>query len=129
MEAFYAERPAPRELFPLAALDPRSRSKYDMYESYRMYLSESYRMTKLAVSKAREDLAEMLNRVAYARERLVIERRGKNLAALIPIEDLELLELLEDKIDLEAARKAIAQAKTKGEKPLSWKDVKKKLGL
>lgn len=86
-------------------------------------------MTKLAVSKAREDLAEMLNRVAYARERLVIERRGKSLAALIPMEDFQLLELLEDKLDLEAARKAIADAKAKGEKPLAWKDVKKKLGL
>jgi prevent-host-death family protein len=86
-------------------------------------------MTKLAVSKAREDLAEMLNRVAYAHERLVIERRGKNLAALIPMEDLELLELLEDKIDVAAARKAIADAKANGEQPLAWKDVKKKLGL
>ena len=86
-------------------------------------------MTKLAVSKAREDLADLLNRVAYARERLVIERRGKNLAALIPMEDFQLLELLEDKLDLATARKAIAEAKAKGEKPVDWKDVKRKLGL
>ena len=84
-------------------------------------------MTRVAVSKAREDLADMLNRVAYGHERVLIERRGKNLAALVPVEDLELLELLEDKADLAAARKALAEAK--GKKPIAWKDLKKKLGL
>ena len=86
-------------------------------------------MTRLAVSKARGDLAEMLNRVAYGHERILIERRGKNLAALIPVEDLEILEMLEDKYDLEAARKALAEVKTKGGKLIPWKDIKKKLGL
>ncbi len=84
-------------------------------------------MTRLAVSKAREDLADMLNRVAYGHERVLIERRGKTLAALVPVEDLELLEMLEDKADLTSARKALAEAK--GKKPVAWKDLKKKLGL
>jgi prevent-host-death family protein len=86
-------------------------------------------MARLAVTKAREDLAEMLNRVAYGHERVVLERRGKNVAALIPIEDLEILEMLEDKVDLEAAKRVLAQAKAKGEKPIPWKVVKKNLGL
>jgi prevent-host-death family protein len=86
-------------------------------------------MTRLAVSKAREDLADMLNRVAYGHERVLIERRGKNLAALVPVEDLELLEMLEDKVDLEAARKALAEVKAKGGKLIAWKDIKKKVGL
>lgn len=86
-------------------------------------------MVRLTVTKAREDLAEMVNRVAYGHERIVLERRGKNLAALVPIEDLDLLEMFEDKIDLEAAKRAIAQAKAKGEKPVPWKTVKKNLGL
>jgi prevent-host-death family protein len=83
----------------------------------------------MAVTKAREDMAEMLNRVAYGHERVVLERRGKNIAALIPIEDLEVLEMLEDNVDLEVARRTLAQAKAKGEKPISWKLVKKNLGL
>ncbi len=86
-------------------------------------------MTRLAVSKARSDLADMLNRVAYGHERVLIERRGKNLAALISVEDLEILELLEDKCDLQAARKALAEVKAKGGKLIPWKDIKKKLGL
>ncbi len=86
-------------------------------------------MTRLTVTKAREGLAEMLNRVAYGRERVVIERRGKNLAALVPVEDLDLLEMMEDKIDLDAARKALSEVKAKGGKLIPWKDIKKKLGL
>ena len=69
----------------------------------------------------------MVNRVAYAHERVILERRGKNVAALVSIEDLELLELMEDRTDLEAARKALADAK--GKKLIPWKDLKKKLGL
>lgn len=84
-------------------------------------------MARLAVSKVREDLSEMLNRVAYGHERVVLERRGKNVAALVSIEDFELLELLEDRADLAAARKALAESK--GGKLIPWKDLKRKLGL
>lgn len=86
-------------------------------------------MTRFAVSKAREDLSEMVNRVAYAGERVVLERHGKKVAALIGIEDLALLERLEDERDLKAARRALARAKARGEKPIAWKKVKKELGL
>jgi prevent-host-death family protein len=86
-------------------------------------------MTRLAVTQAREDLAELLNRVAYGGERVVLERRGRNVAALIPIEDLEMLELLEDELDLDVAKRALARAKAKGEKPIPWKAARKNLGL
>ena len=43
---------------------------------------------------------------AYGRERIVLDRRGRSLAALIPLEDLALLEELEDRQDAEEARKA-----------------------
>jgi prevent-host-death family protein len=45
------------------------------------------------VSRARENLSEILGRVAYAKERIAIERRGKPYAVLIPVDDLDLLEL------------------------------------
>ena len=38
-------------------------------------------MTHLSASAAREELAETVNRVAYGGERVVIERRGKAVAA------------------------------------------------
>ena len=86
-------------------------------------------MTRLASGKVRQEFAETVNRVAYGRERVVLHRRGKNLAALIPFEDLMLLEELEDQLDVEEAEKILAKAKAKREKPIPWGEAKKRLGL
>jgi len=80
-------------------------------------------MTTIPISKAREHLADLGNRVSLRGERLVIERRGKNLFALVPVEDVELLERLEDKLDLDAIRAA------KDEQSIPFAKVKKELGL
>ncbi len=84
-------------------------------------------MTHIAASKVRQDLSDILNRVAYGRQRVVLERRGKEIAAVIPIEDLRLLEALEDRIDLADARAALAEANKKGTKSLEV--IMKELGL
>ncbi len=72
-------------------------------------------MTRLSVSKAREEFPEIINRAAYARERTIVSRRGKDVAAVVSIEDLQLLERLSqeerDRLDLEAARAALKEAK------------------
>ena len=81
-------------------------------------------MTRVPATEARDAFAETLNRVAYRGERIVLHRHGKNMAALIPIEDLELLEQIEDRLDLEAARKAL---KERGR--VAWAQLKKDLGL
>ena len=86
-------------------------------------------MPSRTVSEARHQLAELLNIVAYRGERVSIERRGLPVAVLISVEDAQLLESLEDRMDLEMARKALAGAKSKGEKPIPWSKVKKQLGL
>jgi len=69
-------------------------------------------------SKAREEFPEVLNRAAYGKERTIVSRRGKDLAAVIPIDDLRLLERLSqeemDRLDLEDARAALAEAGEKG---------------
>jgi len=84
-------------------------------------------MTRIPSGKLREDFSETVNRVAYGRERIIVHRRGKDLAALIPVEDLRVLESLEDRQDIEDADKAIASAKTKGEKPIPWEKARKRL--
>lgn len=81
-------------------------------------------MTRLAASEARKDLANTLNRVAYGRERIVLHRRGKDVAAVIPIEDLAMLEELEDRLDIEAAREALREP---GRIP--YEEVRRELGL
>jgi prevent-host-death family protein len=78
-------------------------------------------------TEARERMADVLNRVAYAKDRVRITRRGKEVAAVVPIEDLELIERLEDEIDIREAKKALADVRKHGTIP--WEKVKKDLGL
>jgi len=47
---------------------------------------------EIPVTQARAELAELVNRVGYGGERLVLTRHGKPLAALVPASDLEVLE-------------------------------------
>lgn len=63
-------------------------------------------MTRVPATKARERLAEILNRVAYGEERIVLHRHGGDIAAVISMEDLRRLEELEDRYDLELMREA-----------------------
>ncbi len=84
-------------------------------------------MANIAASKVRKDFSDTVNRVAYGRERVILQRRGKEIAAVVPIEDLKLLEALEDRLDLADARAALAEAKKKGTKPLQT--IMKELGL
>lgn len=84
-------------------------------------------MTTLSVVEARKKLPELMNRAFYAGDRAVIARHGKKLAALVPIEDLELLQALEDKLDLAAAKKVLAESRGKATVP--WKKLKAELGL
>jgi prevent-host-death family protein len=84
-------------------------------------------MTALPMTKAREEFAETVNRVAYTKERVLVEKHGKALVAVVPLEDLQLLQALEDRIDLTEARAALAEAKVKGTKSLQT--LKDELGL
>ena len=66
-------------------------------------------MAKMNASAVREEFSDALNRVAYGGERIVVERHGKEVAALIPVGDLEALRALEDRIDLEDAVEALKE--------------------
>jgi prevent-host-death family protein len=83
-------------------------------------------MTLLEATKAKDSFSDTLNRTAYAKERIVLTRHGKPLAALVPLEDLALLEQWEDETDVEAARAAMAEAEEKG--TISWEEFKASLG-
>ena len=69
-------------------------------------------LRSITASEARDEFAEVINRVAYGGERVVIRRREKELAAVIPMEDLRLLERLiereDDRIDAEEAEEIMA---------------------
>jgi prevent-host-death family protein len=76
---------------------------------------------------ARAQFSEIINRAAFGKERATLTRRGKEIAAVVPIEDMKLLEALEEKIDLEEARESLAESKKKG--TVSWQKIKKELGI
>ena len=81
-------------------------------------------MTTIAASAFRQQLADLGNRVSYGRERITVTRSGKPLFAIVPYEDAELLEAMEDRMDLDLARKALKRNDT-----VSWTKAKKELGL
>ena len=62
---------------------------------------------RVGVSEAREQFAELVNRVAYKQERVLLLRRGRPIAAIVPIEDVAYLERLEDEYDLQEALKVL----------------------
>jgi prevent-host-death family protein len=60
----------------------------------------------LPCADARERFDELLRRAVKDKDRVVLTRRGKPVAALVPIEDLELLEAIEDRLNAEEFRRA-----------------------
>jgi prevent-host-death family protein len=68
----------------------------------------------------------MVNRAAYGKERVVVKRRGKALAAIVPIEDVKTLEELEDEIDARVVAKRTAAWERSGRKSTPLAEVMKK---
>lgn len=79
----------------------------------------------VSIAEFRNNLADALNRAAYGGERLILERRGKPVAALVSMEDFAVLEKIED----EADRKAVRAARKEKGKPVALATIKKRLGL
>lgn len=99
-----------------------------MYVSYKMYEpKDEHNAGRISVSEARQDFAEIVNRAAYGGERVRVVRRGRAVAAIVPIADVELLERIEDELDLEAAREALADPENAV--PIPWEQAKAELGL
>jgi prevent-host-death family protein len=80
---------------------------------------------RLNSSEARAALAEAVNRARFAGERTVIRRHGKDVAAVVSIEDFKALEALEDRLDFEEARKIMKEPG----RLISWEKIKRDLKL
>ena len=92
-----------------------------MYLLYRM----EGPMIRVQMSEARQEFAELCDRARVGGERIMLRRYGKDVAAIVPADDVKLLQALEDKIDNAAADKAMRE---KG-KSIPWEKVKRELGL
>jgi prevent-host-death family protein len=79
----------------------------------------------VSTAEARKRLAEIVNKVAYGKEPIILTRRGEQIAALISMEELQLLQLIEDYSDIQEAKKALEEP---GEN-IPANEFWKKLGL
>ncbi len=79
----------------------------------------------ITTADARKHFADIVNSVAYGKEPVILTRRGQEIAALVSIEELQLLQKIEDHIDIEDAKKALDEP---GEN-ISADDFWNKLGL
>lgn len=81
--------------------------------------------TKIPATELRQHGSDIVNRVAFGNEEVVLTRRGKPVAALISLAALEALHRLEDAQDIEEAAVARKDARRYGTTP--WRDVKAEL--
>jgi len=89
-----------------------------LYNSYIMTLGYS----EVAATELRDHASEIVNRVAYGDEELVLTRRGKPVAALVSLAALEKLHRLEDEEDAAEAARARKDVRKRGTIP--WDEVR-----
>ena len=82
-------------------------------------------MNVISTADARKDFADIINQVSYGSEQIVLTRRGKEVAAIVSVEELRLLQKIEDYIDIKDAQKALSEAG----KNISAEEVWQQLGL
>lgn len=94
-----------------------------MYKMYEGVVT----MAKMSTSLARMKFSQLVSKAEFAKERTVLHRRKKPVAAIVPIEDLkwiEHLERIEEKEDIRDAKKAL-----RSKKRISLEEVKRRLGM
>lgn len=57
----------------------------------------------ISTAQARNHFSDVINRAAYGKERIRLTRRGKDIVGIVPVEDVDLLERLEDELDIKLA--------------------------
>jgi prevent-host-death family protein len=87
-------------------------------------------METISSKEARDNLSEILNQVAFKRERYILTRSGKNMAVILSMEEWELVEKilqkLEDEEDIRDADEAHARYEKEG--GISIEKLREELG-
>ena len=76
---------------------------------------------------AKEQFTDLINRVSHNKERVILTRRGKEIAVLIPLEDFKLLQDSQDKNDLRDAIDALKEARNTG--TVTLEQMKEEMGI
>ena len=83
-------------------------------------------MKEITTADARRHMAELLSRAAYGKERFVVTRHGKELVAIVPLEEMRLLDRLKallSRKEFDAALAEVEESRTR-----AWDDVRRELG-
>lgn len=84
-------------------------------------------MKQITTAEARKNMSELLNRAAYGKERFVVTRHGKELVAIVPLEELTLLDRLRGLLAKREYEAALEEVERAGTRP--WDEVRKDLEL
>lgn len=79
-------------------------------------------MDEIPTGEARKNLADLINRVAYGKERVLLTRHGRAVAALVPVEDVTLLERVRRRLRGRSVRRAEREA-NEG-RAVSWETLR-----
>jgi prevent-host-death family protein len=84
-------------------------------------------ITVLNTVDAKEQFTDLINRVVHSKERVILTRRNQEIAAIIPLEDLLLLQEAQDKHDLREAIDALKEVRNIGTMTLD--QLKEDIGI
>lgn len=84
-------------------------------------------MKEITTAEARKNMSELLNRAAYGKERFVVTRHGTPLVAIVPLEELTLLDRLRSLLAKKEFEAAIREMERSGTR--SWDEVRRDLNL
>ncbi|MDZ4860690.1 MAG: type II toxin-antitoxin system prevent-host-death family antitoxin [Candidatus Hydrogenedentes bacterium] len=82
-------------------------------------------MTTLSTTQLAREVEKAISMVTEGHEQVIITEDGQQVAALVSIEDLDLIRKLEDEADI----RAVEEAKAEGLDPTPYEEFRKELGL
>lgn len=87
-------------------------------------------VARASTNLKKDALGEALDYMRDGKADIVYRTKAKKpYAVLVPVDDEETVEAIEDLIDARAAEKALEAVKRKGEQPIPYAQVRKELGL
>ncbi|UCE99921.1 MAG: type II toxin-antitoxin system Phd/YefM family antitoxin [Planctomycetota bacterium] len=68
-------------------------------------------MTTVKITEVRPQLRKLADKVCHHGERICVERNGEPVFVMVSYEDFEAIEALEERLDIQEAKKALKKGK------------------
>jgi prevent-host-death family protein len=89
----------------------------------------SRELASLATPEERDRFAEIIERAALRKERVVLTRAGEPVVAVVPLEDVAALEALEDERDAAELRARMVEWEAEGYPVIPIEEIARRHGL